>query len=58
MVSDSLLIAMVLKGLPSDFKIFSTVVTQKTDPMDFADFKKALRTFEETEKAQNSDRPR
>lgn len=49
-VSDSLLTAMVLKGLPSDFKTFSTVVTQRDAEMIFTDFKVALRNFEETEK--------
>ena len=28
-ISDSLLIAMILKGLPSEYKTFSTVITQK-----------------------------
>ena len=28
-ISDSLLIAMVLKGLPAEYRTFSTVVTQK-----------------------------
>ena len=51
-ISDSLLITMVLKGLPSEFKTFSTVVTQKEKPMTFAEFKVALRSFEETEKCQ------
>lgn len=32
-ISDSLLVAMTLKGLPSDFKAFTTVVTQKEKPM-------------------------
>ena len=50
-VSDSLLIAMLLKGLPSGFKTFSTVVTQRDTAMSFSEFKIALRNFEETEKA-------
>ena len=50
-VSDSLLIAMLLKGLPSSFKTFSTVVTQRDTAMNFSEFKIALRNFEETEKA-------
>ena len=41
-VSDSLLIAMILKGLPSEFKTFSTIVTQKDKQMTFAEFKVAL----------------
>ena len=49
-ISDSLLIAMILKGLPSEFKSFSTVITQKETAPDFSDFKIALRSYEETEK--------
>ena len=50
-ISESLLIAMVLKGLPAKFKPFSTVVTQKDKNQTFTEFKVALRSFEETEKA-------
>lgn len=50
-ISDSLLIAMVLKGLPSEFKPFSTVVNQKDKDKKLSEFKVALRSFEETEKA-------
>ena len=46
-ISDSLLIAMILKGLPECFKTFSTVITQK-GIVSFPDFKIALRSFEET----------
>ena len=50
-ISDSLLIAMILKGLPQTrFKPFSTVVTQKDKAFSFSEFKVALRSFEETEK--------
>ena len=50
-ISDSLLVAMILKGLPQTrFKSFSTVVTQKDKEMSFGEFKVALRSFEETEK--------
>ena len=45
---------MVLKGLPSNFKTFSTVVTQKDTAMNFMEFKIALRNFEETEKAHDT----
>ena len=51
-ISDSLLIAMILKGLPQEYKTFCTVVTQRKDPMVFKEFKTALRSFEETEKCQ------
>ena len=50
-ISDNLLIAMVLKGLPPEFKPFSTVVTQKDRDQTFTEFKVALRSFEDTEKA-------
>ena len=53
-ISDSLLVAMILKGLPLEYKTFCTVVTQRKDPMNFKEFKPALRSFEETEKCQNS----
>ena len=43
---------MVLKGLPGQYKTFTTVVTQKEREMLFMEFKVALRSFEETEKCQ------
>jgi len=49
-ISDSLLIAMILKGLPPDFKTLCTIITQKDKELTFAEFKVALRSFEETEK--------
>ena len=50
-ISDSLLIAMILKGLPQTrLKPFSTVVTQKDKALSFSEFKFALRSLEETEK--------
>ena len=49
-ISDQLLIAMILKGLPLDYKTFTTVVTQRDTPMNFTEFKVALRNFEENEK--------
>ncbi|KAL7640414.1 UNVERIFIED_CONTAM: hypothetical protein RMT77_008688 [Armadillidium vulgare] len=54
-VSDSLLIAMVLKGLPSGYRTFSTVIIQKEKAMTFSEFKVALRSFEETVKSQQAD---
>ena len=58
-ISDGLLIAMVLKGLPSAYKTFSTVVIQRENQMNFGDFKIALRNHEENEKccrpAENGD---
>ena len=49
-ISDGLLIAMVLKGLPENYKTFSTVVCQKDKQMSFSEFKTSLKSFEETEK--------
>ena len=49
-ISDRLLIAMILKGLPLEYKIFCTVTTQKDKEHTFAELKVALRSFEETEK--------
>ena len=51
-VSDGLLIAMALKGLPQSFSAFSSVICQQDeDKMKFSKFKSALRNFEENEKA-------
>ena len=44
-VSDALLIAMVLKGLPPEYGTFCEVINQK-DTQTFADFKTAIRSFE------------
>eukprot|EP00794_Sanderia_malayensis_P004500 gene4500-5098_t len=50
-VSNGLLIAMVLKGLPDSYKTFATVVTQREKQMEFSEFKTALRNFGETERS-------
>lgn len=50
-ITDSLLIAMVLKGLPDSFKPFVVVVTQSQATQTFSEFKAALRSFEDTENA-------
>ena len=50
-VSDSLLIAMALKGLPESYKPFVVVVTQSDKQQTFIEFKEALRSFEDTERA-------
>jgi len=47
-VSDSLLIAMVLKGLPSSYSSFITVTTQRETQQNFSEFKESLRNQEET----------
>ncbi|GFR82275.1 CCHC-type zinc finger, nucleic acid binding protein a [Elysia marginata] len=38
-VSDGLLVAMVIKGLPAEFKPFIAVITQSPTPMSFHEFK-------------------
>ena len=48
-ISDRLLIAMVLKGLPLNFKPFTMVLTQKKKTLTFFEFKVCLRSYEETE---------
>lgn len=48
-LSDGLLVAMVLKGLPESFKPFSIFVTQRDETLSFADFKTKLRSYENTE---------
>jgi hypothetical protein len=50
-ISDGLLIAMVLKGLPAEYKPFVVVITQNDKTLTFTDFKVALRSFEDTEKS-------
>ena len=49
--SNGLLIAIVLKGLPADYKPFATVVTQSPSTTTFQEFKVSLRNYEETHKA-------
>ena len=50
-VSDGLLVAMVMKGLPPQFKSFVAVVTQSDKTWSFKDLKTGLRDYEDTEKA-------
>ncbi|KAJ8414258.1 hypothetical protein AAFF_G00051280 [Aldrovandia affinis] len=49
-LSDGLLVAMVLKGLPESFKPFAIFVTQRDETLSFTDFKTKLRSYEDTEK--------
>ena len=48
-LSDGLLIAIVLKGLPFNFKLFTTNITQEKKTLTFSEFKVSLESFEETE---------
>ena len=50
-VSDRILNAMVLKGLPSSFKQFRVFIEQKKKVTPFLEFKRSLRSFEENERA-------
>ena len=50
-ISDGLLIAMVLKGLPSSYKPFVVFTTQSSKVKTFQEFKVAIRNFEENERA-------
>ena len=54
-ISDGLLVAMTLKGLPKSYKTFGTIVMQKDTPMTFAEFKVSLRNHEENEKCCHKD---
>ena len=47
-ISDGLLIAMILKGLPQTFLPFSVMINDKTK-LSFPEFKKALRNFEDNQ---------
>ena len=49
-ISDALLIAMVLKGLPTEYNTCATVIVQREKQMTFAEFKSALRSHEESAK--------
>ena len=53
-VSDALLISMVLKGLPLEYKPFSVVIMQSDKDYTFSEFKEALRNFEENEKVMSN----
>ena len=53
-VSDRILNALVLKGLPQSFKQFRVHIEQQKKVTPFIELKKGLRTFEENERASNS----
>ena len=46
-VSDGLIQSMVLNGLPDSYKGFEDIITQREKVMTFADFKVAIRNYEE-----------
>ena len=48
-ISDSLLVAMCLKGLPDEYQAFSTVIAQSDKVTSFSEFKVALKSFEESQ---------
>ena len=52
-ITDSLLIAMVLKSILESFKPFVVVVTQSDSKQTLTEFKAALRSFENTENARS-----
>ena len=49
-ISDSLLIAMVMKGLPREYQSFVAVMAQQDKVLTFLEFKAALRSYEDTVK--------
>ena len=53
-VSESLLVAMLLKGLPPEFMPFSTVITQRDKALTFSEFKAALRGLKKQKKSFNT----
>ena len=55
-MSDSLLVAMLLKELPDDYTSFVAVITQQEIIHDFQKFKQTLRDFEETKKTRMNKR--
>jgi len=57
-VSDGLLVAMVIKGLPDEYKVFVAVTTQSDTVQNFQKFKLALTNFEETEQIRQTNKKR
>ena len=53
-VSDGLLVAMTLKGLPEVYKPFIVVITQREGELTFQEFKVMLRNYESTENARRT----
>ena len=57
-ISDSLVMAMIMKGLPDKYATFCAVITQKDRESTFLEFKTALKSFDESEKYRQSDETR
>ena len=53
-ITDGLLVAMTLKGLPKEFHSFVTVITQDENDVTFCEFKARLRNYEDTVNQQRS----
>ena len=53
-ISDSLLVAMVMKGLPSTFDSFIVFVTQSAKDYTFTEFKSAIRNFSQNVKSRGN----
>ena len=53
-VSDSLLMFMVLKGLTVSYNSFIVAITQSAKDYSFVEFKSAIRNFSENEKSRSS----
>ena len=49
-LSEGLIIAMILKGLPESYKPLAIHITQSAIEITFTEYKSQLRSFEETEK--------
>ena len=53
-ISDSILVAMVMKGLPSTFDSFIVFVTQSAKDYTFTEFKSAIRNFSQNVKSRGN----
>ena len=53
-ISDSLLVVMVMKGLPSTFDSFIVFVTQSVKDYNFTEFKSVIRNFCENVKCRGN----
>ena len=53
-VSDGLLVAMMMKGLPDSYRSFCTIITRTdSEKMNFQKFKSSLKSYEESEAARS-----